>query len=169
MPKPSEAARRAAEELILLVPRVSRIVRRYADSSYDKFRLTMPQYMALRSSRRRPQRMSHMADRLMLSKQTVSQTVDGLVADGLATRAEDPRDRRHTVVSITSAGEERLDVFEAAFAQYLSTSIDCMAPPELEALTLALAALNRTIVQLRDEGYFRPLAAHGNGVERPGR
>lgn len=166
MSKPSEAARRAAEELILLAPRVSRIARRYTDASHDKFQLTMPQYMALRSARRRPQRMSHMADRLMLSKQTVSQTVDGLVEDGLASRAEDPTDRRHTVVAITHAGEERLDAFEAAFARYLSTAIDGMTPKDLEALALALAALNRKLVQLREAGYFKPLTAHSDGAER---
>ena len=114
----------------------------------------MPLYWALRAVRHRPRRMSVLTETLMLSKQTVSQTVDNLVKAGLVTRAEDPTDRRHTVVTATPTGSCRLESFEAAFAEYLAGVLDGIPSADQEALAAALETLNSLLIRRREEGYF---------------
>ena len=150
----SAATTRAAQELILLAHRVSRILRRFAETRFDQFGLSMPKHRALRVIRRRPRRMSELADTMMLSKQTVSQTVDDLVKAGLATRAEDPLDRRHTVVTATPTGLRRLESLEAALAEYLAGVLSGLTPEAQADLLAALEELNALLVRRRAEGYF---------------
>lgn len=47
-----------------------------------------------------------LADRLKLDASTLSRTVDGLVKAGLLDRAENPRNRRSSLISLTGKGRE---------------------------------------------------------------
>ena len=138
-----------------LTPRIGRIMRRFSAARLPELRLSMPQYRTLRIVRRRPRRMHELAERLMLSKQTISQTVDVLVRGGVVTRVEDPSDRRHTIVAPTEAGTRRLDTFEEEFVQYLSGALGGMPAAARQSAVEALRGLNALLVQRRDEGYFK--------------
>ena len=144
-----------AAELLQLTPRIGRVMRRFAAARLPELRLSMPQYRTLRSVRRRPWRMQELAERLMLSKQTVSQTVDVLVREGLVARTEDASDRRHTIVTPTDAGTRRLDAFEDEFVQYLSGALGGMPTAARQSAVEALRGLNALLVQRREEGYFK--------------
>src|SRR5579875_1528551 len=50
--------------------------------------------------------MSRIAHELGIGLRTASQLVEKLVLTGLAERSEDPKDRRHTLVCLTGAGED---------------------------------------------------------------
>ena len=104
----SGAPIQTAQQLLVLGRRMSRIAMRLAAARADELDLTMPQHQALRALRHRSCRMTDLGGRLMVSKQWASQSVDSLVRAGLATRHEDPDDRRHAVVSATPQGLERL-------------------------------------------------------------
>ena len=97
--KMSRSGAQAAAELAVLGWRLARIAQRFAKPSAHSLGLTQPEYRTLRALRRRgPRRMKDLADRQLLSSQTMSQTVDRLVVAGLATRTEDPDDRRHLLI-----------------------------------------------------------------------
>ncbi len=149
------SAESAASELLQLAPRIGRILRRVASARFEELELSLSLYRTLCAVRRRPRSMSELADRLMLSKQTVSQTVDTLVKGGFATRAEDPADRRHTIVTLTDAGLQRLETFESELAGFLAGALDGMPPDRQAEVAEALHELNALLVRRREEGYFK--------------
>ena len=150
------AESRAVAELAVLSARLTRIAQRFAHAHEDVLGLTQPEYRTLRAiSRRGPQRMKRLADRQLLSSQTMSQTVDRLVVAGLATRTEDSVDRRHLQIDATPAGLERLDAYEHAFEQYLEGALDELDESESAEIAAALTRLNEALAAKRDGGYFR--------------
>ena len=156
----------AAEELIRLALRSGHIIRRFAEATLDQYKLTMPHYRALRALSRRARRMSDLADLLMLSKQTISQTVNSLVVEGLVTREEDTEDRRHTIVTITSAGVRRLEHFEAALAEYIAEALADVDERQRRAIGDALALINATFDRRREEGFFKRRSANSEHLGR---
>ena len=151
----------SARQLLVLGRRMGRIAMRFAAARADELELTMPQYQALRALRQRSCRMSDLGSRLMVSKQWASQSVDSLVRAGLATRAEDPDDRRHAIVSATPQGLEALEAHEQALATFLAGALDGIPGEALERLDEALSELNAHMARRRDEGYFRSLREAG--------
>ena len=53
--------------------------------------------------------LSQLAERLSCVKSNITQLVDRLEADGLVTRADDPRDRRSRLAVMTAAGRKACD------------------------------------------------------------
>ena len=156
-----DALRQTARQLLVLGRRTGRIAMRFGAAHADELELTMPQHQALRALRHRSCRMSDLGGRLMVSKQWASQSVDSLVRAGLATRAEDPDDRRHAVVSATPQGLEALEAHEQALASFLAGALDGMPAEALDRLDEALTELNAHLARRRDEGYFRSLRDAG--------
>ena len=78
-----------------------------------------------------------------IGSSAVSGLVDRLVEHGYVDRHEDPNDRRQQLVSLTPAGEEVLDRIREFNADLLRTLLEGMSPPELDGLSLGLAALDR--------------------------
>ena len=150
-----KSSRKAASELVILWARLMRIVQRFAERHEEELQLSLPEFRALRVLRRRgPSRMSRLTDALMLSKQTVSHTVDDLVMSGLATRGEDTNDRRHIVVEVTSQGVVRLQHYELEFEEYLTGMMADLDDDEAASISSALSRLNIEINVKRDSGYF---------------
>ena len=145
-----------AAELAVLGSRLARIAQRFAKTREASLGLTLPEYRTLRALRRRgPRRMKDLANRQLLSSQTMSQTVDRLVVAGLVTRAEDAVDRRHLQIGATPHGLARLQAYEQAFEQYLVGALDELDQAEAAQIAAALTRLNEAIAAKRDAGYFR--------------
>lgn len=139
----------------MLGPRLTRIARRFAKAREASLGLSGPEYRTLRALRRRsPRRMKQLAEWQLLSSQTMSQTVDRLVVAGLATRTEDPDDRRHLLIEPTTPGLESLAAYEAAFVEYLEGALDELGESELADIAQALGRLNGAISAKREAGYF---------------
>ena len=146
---------KATAELAVLGSRLTRIARRFAKTREASLGLTEPEYRTLRALRRRsPRRMKQLADWQLLSSQTMSQTVDRLVVAGLATRTEDPADRRHLLIEATAAGLVRLAAYEDAFVRHLEGALDDLSESEIADIGAALARLNAAISAKREAGYF---------------
>jgi DNA-binding MarR family transcriptional regulator len=85
---------------------------------------------------------STLAETLEVSKPTASILVDQLVQRGLAERAEDPEDRRRTLVALSAAGSNMV----AELRQYgppdrMVRWLEAMDPDDLNALQRGLQAL----------------------------
>jgi DNA-binding MarR family transcriptional regulator len=92
--------------------------------------------------------MSEIVTRLGVSLSTVSGLVDRVVDHGLATRREDPVDRRQVVVGLTQAGAEFIDHFRELNARQMRELLAVLDDGELALLRDALAALERAAVRL---------------------
>jgi len=82
-----------------------------------------------------------LAERLGVSVPSASRAVDDLFKRGLATRAEDPNDRRVRRVSLTAAGRELSDQVMAARVAGLERFVATLSATERRKLDSALEAL----------------------------
>lgn len=92
--------------------------------------------------------MSTLVARLGVSLSTVSGLVDRLVDHGLATRHDDPADRRQVVVGLTPAGTRFIDHFRELNARLMRELLAVLDDGDLSLLRDAFAALERAASQL---------------------
>ncbi len=104
--------------------------------------------------------MSELVGRLGVSLSTVSGLVERIVDHGLATRRDDPADRRQVVVALTPAGIDFIDRFRELNARQMRELVAVLGDEDLELVRLALAALSRaaTRVVSDDPATDRPAA-----------
>jgi DNA-binding MarR family transcriptional regulator len=100
--------------------------------------------------------MSSIVARLGVSLSTVSGLVDRLVDHGLATRHDDPLDRRQVVVGLTPAGNEFIDRFRELNARQMRELLAILDDPDLSIVRDALAALERAAARLGAPGVPHP-------------
>lgn len=82
-----------------------------------------------------------LAEQLGLSMPAASRAVDGLVKRGLATRIEDPDDRRCKQVSVTAAGRRTWADLIAKRLAGIERFVDALEPAERDALAAGLAPI----------------------------
>ena len=88
---------------------------------------------------------SELADRERVQRPTVTRVLARLEEAGLVDRAADPQDRRSSLVSISPAGVELLQVARARKDAFLARRIDALEPADREALDRAAAILERML------------------------
>lgn len=131
----SEPAR--AMSAITSVMRAEQILSARLNALLEPLGLTFPRYealMLLYLSRRGSLPMGKIGARLQVHRTSVTNLIDGLEREGLATRAPHESDRRTVLASITDAGRERA----AAATELLNAELfatDPMEPGTMEALT----------------------------------
>jgi DNA-binding MarR family transcriptional regulator len=123
------------------------LMHRLADSHAPEFleiAVTMPQakvvYLLAAAGELH---MSELVTRLGVSLSTVSGLVDRVVDHGLATRREDPADRRQVLVGLTPAGTDFIDRFRELNARQMRDLLGRLDDAELDHVRAALAALGR--------------------------
>ena len=88
---------------------------------------------------------SELADRERVQRPTVTRVLVRLEEAGLVDRAADPQDRRSSLLSISPAGSELLQVARARKDAFLARRIDALEPADREALDRAAAILERML------------------------
>lgn len=86
-------------------------------------------------------RMSDLAHQLGIAPSTLSSLVDRLVEAGLASRLDDPRDRRSVIVALTPAGSQMLDQFNELGAEALRSLLEQLDDREIVTVTKAIELL----------------------------
>jgi DNA-binding MarR family transcriptional regulator len=123
-----------------------RLMQRLADSHAPEFLeidVTMPQAKILYLLGAAGElHMSDLVARLGTSPATVSGLVDRLVDHGLATRRDDPGDRRQVVLGLTEAGIDFLGRFRELNARQLRELVAVLDAQGLAHVHAALDALN---------------------------
>ena len=76
-------------------------------------------------------RLSALADRQEVDRSTMSLQIRNLVQRGLVTRTPDPRDRRATLISLSSEGQEVLEEYLARAARILERTVRQWSGAEL--------------------------------------
>jgi len=122
-------------------------MQRLADSHAPEFleiAITMPQAKILYLLGAAGElHMSELVARLGVSLSTVSGLVDRVVDHGLATRREDPVDRRQVLVGLTPAGTAFIDRFRELNARQMRELLERLDDAELAQVRAALSALAR--------------------------
>jgi DNA-binding MarR family transcriptional regulator len=93
----------------------------------------------------------HMSDlvvQLGVSLSTVSGLVDRIVDQGLATRRDDPADRRQVVVALTAQGTALLDRFRDIGAGQMRDLLALVSDEELSVIEHSLSILARAADQV---------------------
>ena len=91
--------------------------------------------------------MSDLVARLGVSLSTVSGLVDRIVDQGLATRRDDPADRRQVVVALTAQGAAFLDRFRDIGAGQMRDLLARVTDDELDVIRTSLSILSRAADQ----------------------
>ena len=121
------------------------LMQRLADSHAPEFleiAITMPQAKLLYLLGAAGElHMSDLVHRLGVSLSTISGLVDKVVDQGLASRREDPADRRQVVVALTPAGREFIDRFRELNARQMRELLELLGDQDLARVRDALAAL----------------------------
>ncbi|MFI5608546.1 MarR family winged helix-turn-helix transcriptional regulator [Amycolatopsis sp. NPDC051903] len=127
-------------ELLLLMPRlVGRAKRTPVPAELADLALA-PRHLCLLSFLLfdGPMTVSELAGRLEVAPTTVSLMVSDLSRQGLLARAEDPADRRRTIVSISEAKRGAVDAWLAPGAQAWERTLAPLTPAERALVISAL-------------------------------
>jgi long-chain acyl-CoA synthetase len=118
--------------------------------------LSVPQYRLLSLLSEGSVNASTLAQRLVVSRPSVTALVDGLVARGMVERGTDPADRRHVTHLVTERGEQVLAEADSAAAARLRDLATHLAPDDAPDACAGLAAWGRALDSYRDTAARAP-------------
>jgi DNA-binding MarR family transcriptional regulator len=96
-----------------------------------------------RIDREGPSSVAELARDLRVRPQSMAQTVGDLEADGMVERRPDPDDRRRALVSLTGAGQERIEADRAAREGWLVRALEELPEDDRETIARSVAILGR--------------------------
>lgn len=141
-PAPSAEARRAAEQVLNVLPRVMDAMRQAMRAQLDG-PLTVPQFRCLAFIHRQPgSSLSAVAGLLGVTLATASAMVDRLVRAGHLQAQVDPADRRRTVLNLCDSGQAVLERVHRQTGDVLARALAGRSAPELLALHEGLRVLD---------------------------
>jgi DNA-binding MarR family transcriptional regulator len=109
--------------------------------------LTLAQYRLLGLLDERPEMASVLAEKLTVSRPSVTTVVDGLSARGLVERSHDTSDRRRVNHVLTEAGRSALHAAEDAVVQGLRAVLNELDPSGARDIAAGLGALGDTLTE----------------------
>jgi DNA-binding MarR family transcriptional regulator len=130
-----------ASRLRLSIARTARRLRQEADAGLSP---SMTSALAT-IERHGPLTASELAQRERVQRPTVTRVLARLEAMGLVHRTADPADRRSSLVSVSVAGRELLDVVRTRKDAYLARRLEALDPEDRAALDRATAILERML------------------------
>ncbi len=119
---------------------VGQLVRRLR--SENLFPLTQTWVLG-RIDREGPASVSDLAQALRVRPQSMAQTVGDLEAEGMVDRNPDPDDRRRALVSLTEAGQARIEADRAAREGWLVKALEELPDSDREAIERSVEILSR--------------------------
>ena len=113
--------------------------------------ITLPQYRLLALMSEGSSAGAVLADKLRVSRPTVTGIIDGLVVRGLVLREDDPQDRRRMRATMTPAGEDALRQADAAVSARLLDLLDKVDPDRAATAIEGLEVMHDAL-DIRREG-----------------
>ncbi|MGH2940824.1 MAG: MarR family winged helix-turn-helix transcriptional regulator [Solirubrobacterales bacterium] len=119
---------------------VGQLVRRLR--SENLFPLTQTWVLG-RIDREGPASVSDLAQAMRVRPQSMAQTVGDLEAEGMVERNPDPDDRRRALVSLTDAGQARIEADRAAREGWLVKALEELPDSDRETIERSVEILSR--------------------------
>lgn len=140
--EPPGGSGQTARLLLAVVPPLSRHLGRRLR---EQGAISVDRFKALHALSAGPLRSGELAGLVLLSPAAVTRLADGLVADQLARREDDPTDRRAVRIALTDAGRAELARGETIVTEALDEILDPLTPDERLRLELSLDDLRRVV------------------------
>jgi DNA-binding MarR family transcriptional regulator len=96
-----------------------------------------------RLDREGPASVSDLAQAMRVRPQSMAQTVGDLEGEGLVERNPDPGDRRRALVSLTEAGQARIEADRAAREGWLVKALEELSDADRETVERSVEILSR--------------------------
>jgi DNA-binding MarR family transcriptional regulator len=141
---PAVSAEQIARELLMIVPRLNRIIARDLRSEFGDD-TTIVQMRVLGELAEAPITLSTLAKKREVSLQAASEHVQDLVARGWVLRTPDPNDRRQSLLSVTEDGLRQLEQVREHISRQFTVFIDQFSAEEAEDVHHGLLALHRVL------------------------
>ncbi|MDQ2811623.1 MAG: MarR family transcriptional regulator [Actinomycetota bacterium] len=112
-----------------------------------------------------PARPSVLATEFGLAPRTVTELVDTLERDGLATRQADPTDRRALLVALTSEGESALAVARTTRARLMKQVFGALGAEDRATLARLLQTIDDAMAEfITGDPHPEEMSAHGRAA-----
>jgi DNA-binding MarR family transcriptional regulator len=105
--------------------------------------LTLAQYRLLSLLAERPAAASELADKLAVSRPSITTVADGLVDRGLVERVHDLHDRRRVNHALTPSGEALVQRADELVETGLNGVLDHLDPEDARAMAVGFGSLQR--------------------------
>ncbi len=146
---------------------IFRQVRRSVSQDWFQLDLTLAQVRVLFVlTRQRASTMSSIAQALGIGVPTASHLVEKLVRAGLVERSEHPKDRRQTLVHLTTAGEDLMEHLSQDRLEQVRLWLSQLNEEELNALHVGLEALSRVAQTAQPDAEPRHHDNKQEGIEK---
>lgn len=132
-------------ELVIEVFRANGALLAAGDALARPAGLTSARWQVLGVIDHAPATVADVARTMGLRRQSVQQTADALVADGLVAFVDNPRHRRAKLLDPTDAGRRALTETERAHALWADALAAALDPSQIETATAALRALTTAL------------------------
>jgi DNA-binding MarR family transcriptional regulator len=109
-------------------------------------------HLLLELEHRGPSSIGELADALCLDQSTLSRTADSLVKAGLATRADDPANRRRQILELARAGRDKADLINRRCDARYESILGGAEGRDRESMARTVAFLAGALRKLRSEG-----------------
>lgn len=114
-------------------------------------RLTVPQFRVLAAINRGLCSNKEIGDLLGVSEAAISRMIDVLVTDGFIKKGTNKKDRRQTVLSLTSEGQKLFNYIRSDARTRLSEKLTNLSESDAEAVIQGLEILQKNISLLKGE------------------
>jgi DNA-binding MarR family transcriptional regulator len=115
-----------------------------------------------------PLTVGELAGRLHFSLATTSQLVADLDRAGLASRRQDPGDRRRTLVEVSQQNADAVHQWYASRAEPLQRALDRLTGPERQILFKSLTVMGEELARSAPPPGHRRAGEPGGGAGHPG-
>jgi DNA-binding MarR family transcriptional regulator len=117
-----------AKKLLVIIPRMMQVIASAVKN--QQIHVPMIHYRLLRILMEHPMSLSQIAEHLMISKASLSETLNLIVEKGWIEKIQDPSDARRIFLKTTQAGIEQMERTDKEVLEVISARLSELSPEE---------------------------------------